>query len=494
MKRCTLVEWLVIALLLAIVPTVIFAQARRDAHVTRLGRFCPQDLVRIPKEWVMERVPVGCEIVDCCPGCPGPGLLDWRIRVAGAPLEGVTLSFDRLPPEIAAKLQVRGSATMVAPGTLRVGQGETLIMGLPGEMGDRPPVGQMQLAFNKSWQPKLVAPQQRMSKAALQDSADEGAIDISIEQFLGNVRVNEYRLHYGLNFNLCPQPLTDRIDINNNASNDVAVELVDARRASGCVNDEVRRGGDIIGMGSVLSNGTCRSEVAVFSDDDAMQLLENVQAWTDPLGDTLPVDMTPDRLMAPVTVWVARASAQATAQADIDNANLLYNSNNVGIGFNVTFQDVTANQNALNTIGVGCANVVAVVNSAFFNANRLNVYYVNGAFTGVNCNFSRNVQYVGTTANNQTLAHEFGHSMSLDHTNGNAAFPTTNVMVGGGSGRTHFSEGQAFRLNAQCSSTINANAVRNGPVRNCADTIAGNVACPNADTHCPALALDVQPK
>jgi hypothetical protein len=84
--------------------------------------------------------------------------------------------------------------------------------------------------------------------------------------------------------------------------------------------------------------------------------------------------------------------------------------------------------------------------------------------------------------------------MSLDHTNGNAAFPATNVMIGGGANRTHFSDGQSFRLNAQCSSTINVNGVRNAPTRNCADTIAGNVTCPNADTHCPGIALDAQPK
>jgi len=68
------------------------------------------------------------------------------------------------------------------------------------------------------------------------------------------------------------------------------------------------------------------------------------------------------------------------------------------------------------------------------------------------------------------------------------------VMVGGGSARTHFSDGQSFRMNAHCGSTLNANGTRSGPLRRCGETISGNGSCPTAlDTHCPPLATDVTP-
>ena len=123
--------------------------------------------------------------------------------------------------------------------------------------------------------------------------------------------------------------------------------------------------------------------------------------------------------------------------------------------------------------------------SAFFTANQLNVYYVNGAFTGLNCIADRNIIVIGTTANNQTLAHEFGHAYSLGHTNNLAGFGANNVMVGGGASRTHFSEGQDFRMNVNPTSALNANGVRTGPTRTCPDATTSQ--------NCPALALDAAP-
>jgi hypothetical protein len=56
------------------------------------------------KDWV----PVGCEVVDCCPGCPGP--LDWEIYVDGDPFRRLVLRFEDLSPEVAGKLSVEGNA------------------------------------------------------------------------------------------------------------------------------------------------------------------------------------------------------------------------------------------------------------------------------------------------------------------------------------------------------------------------------------------------
>jgi hypothetical protein len=264
-----------------------------------------------------------------------------------------------------------------------------------------------------------------------------------------------------------------------------------------CSSDlEKRRGSGTINLGNVLSKGNCRAETVVFSDKDAMRLVENVNVWSNAIGDTQPISLQPDLLKAPVTVWNLRTGifSNLIPLLDIINANNLYNTNNSGIGFVQDIRNVSANAAAIATIGTGCANAPLVLGSAFFVPGRLNVYYVNSAFTGVNCGASRNIQYVGTTANNQTLAHEFGHSMSLDHTNGAAGFAANNVMVGGGQNRTHFSDGQSFRMNAHCSSTLNVNGVRTGPVRRCNSTIGGNVSCPTADSHCLPVEIDQLPK
>ena len=463
-----------------------------DIGLSRNWKICANEVFELPQDLYVEWVPVGCEVVDCCPGCPGIlDKLSWRIKVEGAPLESATLKFSRLPRDVAAGLKFEGTAQGSAENLL-VGKGEGFISGLPVEIAGRAAVAQLDLGLDKAW----VQGQANLSRAGLlarAEAADADSGSITIEQFYGKYRVNEYKI--GIRIPRCLFPLTDRIVLSNNASGDSASVLVDARRSAGCVFEEEHKGVGVIGMGSVLSNGGCRSEVAVFSDDDAMKLVPGVGAWTNFLGDTLNINLTPNRLMAPLHVWLARAGSFATALGDINNANMLYNSNNAGIGFSPIFHDVAFSPLVVAMIGTGCASAPGLIGSGLFVPGQLNAYYVNGAFTGVNCGVDRNIQYIGTTANNQTLAHEFGHSMSLDHTNGDPAFPVTNVMIGGGAARTHFADGQSFRMNAHCSSTLNSNGVRAGPVRRCSNTISGNITCPILmDAHCPPLATDVLPK
>lgn len=448
-------------------------------------KFCFLDLVLIE-----ERIPpiiVGCEVVDCCPGCPGPPPIDWRIRFTGRPFRSVDLKFENLSLEVMKGVKIKGEAKWMDENTLRVdGGGDVILSGFRADAKGRPPVAH----------PRIVADEKMMKEAmdaprAAGDSSDElGRVELAVDQLSGAYIVNEYKLAYVIWRCFPPPRPFDKIDLNNNIGNDNAVVFLDARRSAGCVNDEIRRGNDIINVGSVLSNGGCNSEVAVFSDDNAMALVTPVNVWTNPLGDILPVNLAP-LLQAPVAVRLLTAGVLARAQGDIANANFLYNSNNAGIGFNATFQDLSGNQAAVNLVGTNagamCSNVWlnALTTSAFFTPGRLNVYYVNGAFTGLTCIFNPNIIVVGTTANNQTLAHEFGHSFSLGHTNNLAGFGTNNVMVGGGALRTHFSEGQDFRMNANAGSTLNTNGVRVGPTRNCPDGTTSST--------CPLLSLDAIP-
>jgi hypothetical protein len=465
------------------------AQAGPGGNFAGDWRLCIDEIADIPQDLFALHIPVGCELVDCCPGCPAMDpTIYWRVRLEGMPFESASLKFDRLPKDIAAKLKVSGSAQGTADNIL-IARGEAEISGLPVAVAGRAPVAELQLNLDASW---LQARKKQAMGGGFSDAPDIGTL--VIEQILGGFPVNAHRVAYSIR--RCGHLVTDRISLENNASGDSAAVWLDANRDGSCVAEELSHGAGIIGVSNVLANGGCRSEVAVLSDDDAMQLVENVGAWTDSVGDTLVVDMTPDRLMAPVTVWLARSDALTAALADFDTANLLFNSNNAGIGFTPTYIDVSTDPLAIAAIGhvIDCIDVARILGSAYVTPGQLNVYYVDGADTGINCAPDSNIQLIGTMASDTTLAHEFGHSMSLDHTDGFLHAPGPNIMDPLARGRTHFMDGQSFRMNAHCSSSLNVNGVRSGPVRRCDHTIEGSITCPaTTDTHCPPLQTDSAP-
>jgi hypothetical protein len=82
-------------------------------------------------------VPVGCEIVDCCPFCPGIFDIDWVINVAGDPFDVLVLRFEDLTREAAAHLQVDGNAVWSPEEqTLEIrGAGQVTLKGLPAVQG-----------------------------------------------------------------------------------------------------------------------------------------------------------------------------------------------------------------------------------------------------------------------------------------------------------------------------------------------------------------------
>ena len=431
---------------------------------------------------------MGCEIVDCCPGCPGSEPLEWRIRLEGDPIEALILEWENLPREQIEKLEIQGDAEWEGS-SLRVGKGEIVLKGFQRQEDARPPVAIPRLIVQKDFAQKYAGERSATESAAQTAERDAGGVELTIEQYLGPVLVNEFKLKYIIDWLCRPRVISrDVIDLNNNASNDSAVTLLDGRRSTGCVDDEVGRGNNIIPKGNVLSNGSCRSEVSVFSDDDAFQLVENVTVWTNGVPDTLRVDMTPDLFLNPVSVWLVRTGAGPFATADIAQANVLYNTSNCGIGFNANQQNA-AGASTIVTFGANACNsawITAVQGSAFYTSGQLNAYYISGAFTAFNCINDRNISVVGTGANDQSLAHEFGHAFTSGHTNSVAAIPATNVMHGGGAGRDKFTEGQCFRMNLNSGSMLNANGVR---------TLTAIRPCPDGTTSdaCPALALDPVP-
>ena len=118
------------------------------------------------------------------------------------------------------------------------------------------------------------------------------------------------------------------------------------------------------------------------------------------------------------------------------------------------------------------------------------------------CENDPNVVFVGTTSDDTMLAHEFGHSLSLTD-RGPGAPDLDNIMQDSGMRRTHLFEGQVFRMNMHCTSTVNTNPVRTNPdqwqKKNCPQTMSNScppgMASPGPiDDDCPPVDQNVDPK
>ncbi len=452
--------------------------------------FCAPELILIPEIFEELPIPIGCEVVDCCPGCPGPGQIDWRILVEGEAFKNIALRFEGLTPEELKGLKVEG-AEFDSDGQLLLTRGEATISGLPVGRNNAVPVGYLEPRVDREMiEQKRKAALAYAGDAGETSDEEDGSGSITIVQYVGPYIVNTFKFSYIWRY--CPPWLqTDRLKVTSNTAGDSVVAVVDYRTSAGCQNDRAFRLTNIVGVGSALTNGTCNSDVSVFSDDNAMSFEPNVTTWTNATGDLHQVNLQPI-LQVPVSVWLANPGALATATNDFANANLLYNQNNVGIQFVPTYNNVSGNAGAVATIGTGCGSAAGVLGSAFFTTNTLNAYYVNSAFTGVNCGANRNLNYLGTTANLGSLPHEFGHAYGLrpsasnGHTNGVPGFGNNNLMWGGGPGtRNQFTAGQSFRINTDTTSMLNANGDRTGPTRTCLPNVTSNI--------CPNLALDPTP-
>jgi len=283
----------------------------------------------------------------------------------------------------------------------------------------------------------------------------------------------------------------DEIRLLNKIGSDQATVLVDGRRDTGCSNDEVFSGRFTLLVGNILSNQGCIPEVAVFAQNNAMQIVSPLNVWTNQNTDRLDVRMA-DRVRVPLVVWVLQGPftmVQDQVNADVARANQLFGTMQAGVQVvPVTINNATANPNAESLLNSGCISIDSLKTKIGFTPKQINAYYIETALfqRGGFCPGTSIILIGATVSDNESLAHEIGHAFSLGHTAEIPGIPQTNLMASGGINRDSITTGQCFRINVNSTSVINVNGNRTATTRDCPDDAISNL--------CPSLALDVQPK
>jgi len=443
--------------------TAASAQTSDQPTPTQVLSPCLTGLAETAADLPMDPIVVGCDTVDCCPGpeCAGDdkNTLDWVIDAQGTGLDQVNVSFDTAPEK-----------------STSFGPGKNTINGLPLVRTGTPPTGTLSVATKSGW------------------SGPAGPIDIKIDQKLGDVSVSEFWLR--IDVQACQVPTTgeDRVDLTNNTDNDSAIVLMSERKSSGngCEWDTARAT-DSVGVGNkVPGSGSCKSSVSVFSDDNAMAWVNTDTStggsptWTPNQGDVVPIALQPP-LVENVNVYVFGGGSLDLAYGAVDFANERFNANNVGIQFNAVVAEQTGSEPSIDCLTTPNP----------YTEGRVNVYYVSDT-NRLTCRPNPNVVFVGGPADVTVLAHELGHSLGLLDFGYGSSFGD-NIMQDTGTTRDALLDGQVFRMNMHCGSSLHRNKVRGDPDswpwKKCLST-SSQTACGTAplDANCPPVQQNVDPK
>lgn len=288
-------------------------------------------------------------------------------------------------------------------------------------------------------------------------------------------------------FTACFHEDMDKIDLVGLASPNPAAVAVDGPRSGGaCPNDELHHGSGQLEVDNILEpSRECPSEVAVFADTHAMQLVSPA-SFQDAGDDVISVTMT-NLINVRITVWImfenSTQDRKREVELEVNRATQLFDLEQCGIEFTSTI-NVQTTGFAFELLDSGCERLSDFKNVGF-DAGRINVYYIRSVHDnqGQRCeDGASDVLLIGgSTKDSETLAHELGHATSLGDLKPPHEVGPDNLMLSPGSGRNSMTLGQCFRSNINIESVLNRNQLRVGPTR----------SCPDATTSftCPKLAL-----
>ena len=476
-----------------------------------VDRLCIADALKAAPFENGRPIPIGCELVDCCPGCPGAGAIEWRIQIGGAGITGAELTLEGLSGDEVSRVRVQGARP--ERNRLLLGRGLTRIQGLPFATRNR-------VGF------AVVRPLVDVDLAGKQL---DPAGDIIVQQFIDNSLINNY--DWRIFIKPCdrvpvpPLRFEDRVKIDGLQVGEEAVVMLDARKASGChdgsggaASEWLLSSTGVTVVENLLFPAGCSSEIAVFSTNHFMHL-ETVTTWTNSPGDVHTITLQP-LMDVNVHIWVPDDVTAAVAQQHITTAKDHYVSQRAGVRFVPTIRklaDVSTEPNPQQVVNAGvsssgsaCLDLASIQAKPYYTPKTLNVYYVNKAFRGRNCAIKAtppsctldastyppgdaNMIFIGALAASTSLAHEIGHAYGLrpaacdGHTENVADIPSDNIMNAlGADERRTLTLGQVFRMHTHADPWGGTMLIRNNvPWR------TGRSCLPNAfGAACPALTVD----
>ena len=208
------------------------------------------------------------------------------------------------------------------------------------------------------------------------------------------------------------------------------------------------------------------------SNDNALEIVSPVSVWTEAAGDQLTVDLK-DPLSLPLRIWSVHGDHQLVQQkagADLVWANVAFGDSHAGIIFPAEFTDKTGDADPTKSYAY-CNLHMDIIQDIGYEPGKLNVYYVD-----------RVLQTSANAVGAWCGTFGMGGIILIENTDFER---WTNVMSTGSDPAITptFTEGQAFRVNVNEISFLNAIGVRNGITRNC--------AVGEHNRTCPAVTLDL---
>lgn len=291
----------------------------------------------------------------------------------------------------------------------------------------------------------------------------------------------------------CPvAPGPDAVVVDNAPATVEVGISVDGRDSSGDVDDSgfVKAGtapSTTFDVGDLVLSPV-NDEVLGFAQGRAPSVVST--PWTTG-NDTFHLALAPI-VHVPITVWIVTAPGTFATQAlqalsTVIQAGALFDRERVGLDWSqFDIRDATTNANQPSFQNT--TDTAALENQIGHVNGRINVYWVpnvsGGSGNGIGEVLHGDSVAVGAAAAPGLLAHEVGHNLALDHTDGHPEFGGTNVMQSLGGTRQFMTEGQAYRAHIRSISAIRSvfvYALRAGmPIIDTCDINSVTPTCPKA--------------